>query len=169
MYKNMNKGFTLIELLIVIAIIGVLAATVVVSLGDQTENAREGSVKIGVAGIASLARIEVDTSRTGFSGDDLCDTVYPNVAGEDKGTWTWQSANICGANDANVGAEICCSSDANAWVVWGNVSGTGTISGDVYCADSTGHRGIITLTADNAAASTKVSDGRAQDNPTTCQ
>ena len=59
MYKDINKGFTLIELLIVIAIIGVLAATVVVSLGSKTDDAREKTLRIGVSSIRTLASSEV--------------------------------------------------------------------------------------------------------------
>ena len=86
MYKNINKGFTLIELLIVIAIIGVLAATVVVSLGSKTDDAREKTLRIGVSSIRTLASSEVASGIT--SSDNVCLLIFPKISA-DKERWPW--------------------------------------------------------------------------------
>lgn len=61
LYKHMNyinkKGFTLIELLIVIAIIGILASVVVVSLTGQSGNATDATNKFELRQIATQAAL----------------------------------------------------------------------------------------------------------------
>ena len=140
-----SEGFTLIELLIVIAIIGVLAATVVVSLGSQTEKAQISSVKSGVSSLRTVATITVIGGGQGANG--ICDDIYPQVSGEKSG-WTWRNTpnkQMCKANNATGDGEICCSSQNEKWVLWAKLNGNGADSGEVYCADSGGFLGKFTL------------------------
>ena len=141
---NKAKGFTLIELLIVIAIIGVLAATVIVSLGSQTDKAQIGSLKSGVSSMRTIAT--VTTIQGGYGANGICDDIYPQVSGEKSG-WTWSNSpyRICKADDASTNGEICCSSKNEKWVLWAKLNGNGAHSGEVYCADSSGYLGTFVL------------------------
>ncbi|MCY4577257.1 MAG: type II secretion system protein [Candidatus Kaiserbacteria bacterium] len=170
--KNAVGGFTLIELLIVIAIIGVLAATVLVVLGSQTNSATEGSVRLSVSSMRTLAYSEVAIN-TKLSGQALCNGIYGRVSGEKDG-WEWTNTRTCEQGDliaasgltqaaarssnANAAAgEICCFSSNTDWVIWGalpTADGTGATEDDIYCADSKGflgkHKGRPQATGTNA-------------------
>jgi len=60
--KNIKKGFTLIELLIVIAIIGILASIVLVSLSSAREKAKISSFKSQIHSMQAAAVLACDSA-----------------------------------------------------------------------------------------------------------
>ena len=124
---NKQSGFTLIELLIVIAIIGILAGTVLISVGGKTDQAKDQRTKIGVSSIRTLAFSAALDGST-----DICDKAFDEISADTDG-WTWDGTAECKANDADSDGEICCSANSDGkWVVWGKLS----TANKVYCADS---------------------------------
>ena len=78
--KKNAKGFTLIELLVVVAIIGILAGIVLVSLNSSKERTRKASLQSTLASIMPVASmcvndggsIQAPTSATA-GGGEICD------------------------------------------------------------------------------------------------
>lgn len=96
---NNKKGFTLIELLIVIAIIGILASIVLVSLGDARRSARD-TQRVANIRNAQLALELYNNDNGGYPGVTTVGTCEdPIVNGQfttigltgvsDPGTQTW--------------------------------------------------------------------------------
>ncbi len=65
-----RQGFTLVELLLVIAIIGILAAVLFVSLGKQRERARMTTFKENMRGLVTAATACKDGGGSIIASDD---------------------------------------------------------------------------------------------------
>src|SRR3972149_10720429 len=78
--KRRRAGFTLIEILVVIAIIGVLASIIIVSLTTTTKKANNAKVKAQLEQVRNAAQIYY-TSNLHYgkagSGDNSCDDGTP--------------------------------------------------------------------------------------------
>lgn len=100
MKHKKKKGFTLIELLIVIAIIGILASIVLVSLGSARKKAQVAAAKSSISSVVSAAQICRDVSGTvlsGNAGDPVCD-----LDADSGGTnATWPTIGVCGMNNTD--------------------------------------------------------------------
>ena len=152
MLQSIKKGFTLIELLIVIAIIGVLAGAVVISLSDETDKATNATVKLNARSVATQALVEVvnETITTNsIANDSLCDKLNKKNALVKEIAHATATINVAGSGANKLGddGEIGCISAKEKWVIIGRGTGTtafdsdgnGTGDKEYWCVDHEGH------------------------------
>ena len=108
MFKNKQKGFSLIELLIVVAIMGILSAIVLSSLGTAREKARDAR---RISDVKDMAKILVLASDTGGVSVPGCTTAHAltntcSGIAEDLGDYSDPSTvtTACATGGAGAGA-----------------------------------------------------------------
>lgn len=160
--KRRRAGFTLIEILVVIAIIGVLASIIIVSLTAATKKANNAKVKAQVEQARNAAQIyystnfhygkedsdnnSCDDGPPGPNADSMFDDTVSNMDFlVDEDNYPSNTSITCRSNADN-------NSDADEYAVSATLvggDGGAPASADNWCIDSTGFSGAIALPVDD--------------------
>ena len=148
-----KKGFTLIELLIVIAIIGILAGIVIVSLSGSTDNAEDAAVKANLRSVATLyAEVFADDSEKpslckNTKVQEAMKTVFGKAGVGSTDETNPETADPFIYTDGDLGPATeagCVSNNDGNWVVWADLSKE---DGMAWCVDSAGKNGVVDASA----------------------
>ncbi len=122
-----GKGFTLVEILIVIAIIAILASTVLARLGSARLDGQDSRIKQQITAVKSQAEII-------FGANNSFLSVCPDTVA----LWSPFTASACFSQDNN-------------WIVTTQLVSASTT---YWCADSTGFSGARVAGAATAVGQT---------------
>ena len=143
----MNKGFTLIELLIVIAIIGILASTVVIQLGGATDSAQDAKNKLQVSQVRPFGEFQkvanLSAGYSNFCNDSEVAKVLKKISNNatflDNGSVAGSFSTMYTSTNANNGTTGC-AAWRDGWAILFKLTayeGTNPDNG-YYCADTEG-------------------------------
>ncbi len=82
--KITRKGFTLVELLIVVAILGTLSASMMVSFGSSTAAAKASSIAANVSACMSAANAYYNENLNTITADTTTDDIKAKITNWDK-------------------------------------------------------------------------------------
>ncbi len=116
-----NKGFTLIEMLVVIAVVGILAATVITSIGPARDKAKDSRIRSAVNQIRSLAEANYNAAKGNY--DDITSNAE----------YTSLTDDIT-ANDGTLGGGYGTNNET-----YGFYSSLASDSSTYFCVDSAGN------------------------------
>ena len=140
MKKSFHKGFTLIELLVVVAIIALLAATILASLGSARTKARDARTTSELSSMRAQA--ELYSNNHGFSYGTAGSSCTSTNNIFDTTSTTTDSvaklmadilANALGGTSSTASTNVACGTTGTAWYVAAQLQ-----SGSYFCVDSNG-------------------------------
>ena len=148
MKRNFSKGFTLIELLVVVAIIALLAATILASLGGARTKARVSRAKSEMSSMRAQAELYYNNHSFTYGGDDA----NLEACGVSDMTNTVADDTVKRLLDSaiQVGPDMECQIGSSKWAI------AATLDGTIFCVDSNGFSGNATATTANGAVNTGV-------------
>lgn len=80
-----NKGFTLIELIVVIAILGILAAVLVLSIGNYVKKSKLSVAESDASNVLLAAILSLDDYINGYEGGSLSERLSARGIAADVG------------------------------------------------------------------------------------